>query len=548
MSVNELILACNFDTARFLIFSDNVYGALIYYSHFFAIIAALIIGFFVFANDSRALSSKLLLFITVTFSLWVFSDLVLWATEKLYLSMFFWSLLILFEPMVYAALVYFLYRFVNQKDVKFSTKLLLVLPIVPIIFLLPTKLTLLGFDLTNCDRAVVEGFISTYYIYSVETLYILWILIFSVFKYVKSSKEIRRQIMLITAGIILFLISFAFGNIIQSFSESWVLGQLGLFGMPIFVAFLSYMIVRFRTFNIKLLGAQVLVFALGFLVLAILFIRRIENVRIVVIFTLLFVIALGYALIKSVKKEVKQKEELAKLNTDLQTLIQQRESLVHLITHKVKGSFTRTKYIFSEILQGSFGVVSPEMKKMAETGLESDDMGIRTVDLILNASNLQKGTVKYDMKPVDFKNLVLATIENRKDLAAGKGLRLKSEIKDGAYLMNGDFFWLKEVVENLVDNSLKYTQEGEILVGLERKDRKILFSVKDTGVGIDPEDRKNLFTEGGRGRDSVKMNVDSTGYGLYSVKLIVEAHKGKVWAESPGIGQGSIFSVEFDAL
>jgi signal transduction histidine kinase len=548
MSVNELILACNFDTARFLIFSDNVYGALIYYSHFFAIIAALIIGFFVFANDSRALSSKLLLFITVTFSLWVFSDLVLWATEKLYLSMFFWSLLILFEPMVYAALVYFLYRFVNQKDVKFSTKLLLVLPIVPIIFLLPTKLTLLGFDLTNCDRAVVEGFISTYYIYSVETLYILWILIFSVFKYVKSSKEIRRQIMLITAGIILFLISFAFGNIIQSFSESWVLGQLGLFGMPIFVAFLSYMIVRFRTFNIKLLGAQVLVFALGFLVLAILFIRRIENVRIVVIFTLLFVIALGYALIKSVKKEVKQKEELAKLNTDLQTLIQQRESLVHLITHKVKGSFTRTKYIFSEILQGSFGVVSPEMKKMAETGLESDDMGIRTVDLILNASNLQKGTVKYDMKPVDFKNLVLATIENRKDLAAGKGLRLKSEIKDGAYLMNGDFFWLKEVVENLVDNSLKYTQEGEILVGLERKDRKILFSVKDTGVGIDPEDRKNLFTEGGRGRDSVKMNVDSTGYGLYSVKLIVEAHKGKVWAESPGIGQGSIFSVEFVAL
>ena len=462
--------------------------------------------------------------------------------------MFFWSLLILFEPMVYAALVYFLYRFVNQKDVKFSTKLLLVLPIVPIIFLLPTKLTLLGFDLTNCDRAVVEGFISTYYIYSVETLYILWILIFSVFKYVKSSKEIRRQIMLITAGIILFLISFAFGNIIQSFSESWVLGQLGLFGMPIFVAFLSYMIVRFRTFNIKLLGAQVLVFALGFLVLAILFIRRIENVRIVVIFTLLFVIALGYALIKSVKKEVKQKEELAKLNTDLQTLIQQRESLVHLITHKVKGSFTRTKYIFSEILQGSFGVVSPEMKKMAETGLESDDMGIRTVDLILNASNLQKGTVKYDIKPVDFKNLVLATIENRKDLAAGKGLRLKSEIKDGAYLMNGDFFWLKEVVENLVDNSLKYTQEGEILVGLERKDRKILFSVKDTGVGIDPEDRKNLFTEGGRGRDSVKMNVDSTGYGLYSVKLIVEAHKGKVWAESPGIGQGSIFSVEFDAL
>ena len=56
-----------------------------------------------------------------------------------------------------------------------------------------------------------------------------------------------------------------------------------------------------------------------------------------------------------------------------------------------------------------------------------------------------------------------------------------------------------------------------------------------------------MFTEGGRGKDSVKVNVDSTGYGLYSVKLIIDAHKGKVWAESEGPDKGSTFYIELDA-
>ena len=99
-----------------------------------------------------------------------------------------------------------------------------------------------------------------------------------------------------------------------------------------------------------------------------------------------------------------------------------------------------------------------------------------------------------------------------------------------------------------MENSIKYTREGSIKISLSKKENgRIFFVIKDTGVGITPEDKKNLFMEGGRGKDSVKINVDSTGYGLYSVKLIVEAHKGKVWAESEGLNQGSSFFVELPA-
>ena len=122
------------------------------------------------------------------------------------------------------------------------------------------------------------------------------------------------------------------------------------------------------------------------------------------------------------------------------------------------------------------------------------------------------------------------------------------------YEVLADAFWLKEAINNLIENSIKYTKKGVIAIGLEKtKDLpaqagKVLVSVKDTGIGIDEEDRKILFTEGGRGKDSVHVNVDSTGYGLYSVKLIVEAHNGRVWAESKGEGQGSEFFIELPVI
>lgn len=241
-------------------------------------------------------------------------------------------------------------------------------------------------------------------------------------------------------------------------------------------------------------------------------------------------------------------KDLETANVSLQNLIKQRESLVHLVTHKVKGSFTHSKYIFAGMLDGSFGALTPELKMMAEKGLQSDNTGIETVDLVLNAANLQKGSVKYEMKTIDLKDLVLKVLSEKKISIEMAKLQLENNIKDDTYNVAGDCFWLKEAISNLIENSIKYTKEGKISVGMKKKDGKIIFSVRDTGIGIAEEDKKNLFTEGGRGKDLVKINVDSTGYGLYSVKLIVEAHHGRVWAESEGAGKGAAFFIELPAV
>ena len=237
-------------------------------------------------------------------------------------------------------------------------------------------------------------------------------------------------------------------------------------------------------------------------------------------------------------------KEVQDANVSLRDLVKQRESLTHLITHKVKGSFTHSKYIFAEMLEGTFGVISPELQKMAKNGLESDNNGIYTVDLILNADNLTHGIIKYNMQLFNFKEMLEKVISNKQGPIESKGLKLETDIKNADYNILGDENWLKEAIGNLIENSYRYTKEGKITIGLEKKDNKILFSVKDSGVGINEDDKKNLFTEGGRGANSVKVNVDSTGYGLYTVRLVVEAHKGRVWGESEGAGKGAQFYVE----
>ena len=537
---------CPWEPAQYFVYSSNI-PTLFFYSHTPAILVALLVGFLVFFKTNKSKVGGTLLSISILFSLWCLFDLFICATNRPDVVLFFWSLQILFEPLVYLLSFYLVFLFVRGVDLSFRSKLIGMLVYLPVVLLLSSAYNLIGVDVAYCNAT--EGFIAQYYTYIVEGIFIFSIIIFTLFEFKKISTTKRRQeISIFALGVILFLVAFSSGHIIGSFTEDWVLAQAGLIGMPIFVGFLAYMIVRFKTFNIKLIATQVLMATIWFLVLGILFVRTIDNVRVITALTLILVTVAGDILIRSVMREVKQREELAKLNVDLQEVIKQRESLVHLVTHKVKGSFTRSKYIFAGILDGTFGEVNEDVKKYAAQGLESDNTGISTVDLVLNAANLQKGTVKYEMKPTDYKDMVEKVVADKKIGAEAKGLALEIEIKAGdkadAYSIMADPFWLKEAVANFVENSIKYTPSGKISVMLEDGNGKIKLAVKDTGVGITEEDKQHLFTEGGRGKESVKVNVDSTGYGLYTVKLVVEAHGGRVWAESEGPGKGSTFFME----
>jgi len=557
-SIQTFIYLCQWDTAKFLIFSNNVFGTLIYYSHFIALILALVAGFFVFFRDRKVLVNRLLFLIMVTFSIWIFFDLILWANEKDYLIMFFWSMILIVEPLIYGLCVYFVDVFIEKKDASLKKKIGIFSFLLPVIILLPTNLTLVGFNLTNCYREPIEGFVATFYIYFIEIIYAVWILVFAIKKYRKSVGEIKKQIIFVTVGVVLFLISFVSGNIIGSFTENWTLAQVGLFSMPLFVVFLAYMVVKFKSFNIKLIGTQVLVFALGFMVLAILFIRNIQDVRIVVIFTLLFVIILGYALIKSVKREVEQRERLETLrlrleqsnlnlevaNDKLKGLDQLKTEFVSLASHQLRSPLTAIKGYTSMLVQGDYGEMDPKVKETIERIMESSNNLTLVVEDLLNVSKIESGGMKYEMTKFDFGELSLGVVKELSITAEKKGLKLISNIKnDTKYFVNGDKEKLRQVLINLIDNSMKYTQKGKIEVGMNISSGKVILDIKDTGIGIEKGKEEALFEKFSRG-SGTKLDTGGSGIGLYLVREIMKAHGGRVWVESEGVGKGSTFFVE----
>src|SRR5687768_3579239 len=114
-TIQELMSACEWDSVRYFFVSENVFDPFIYYSHLTPLVLSLIIGCFIIWKDPRSLVSRILFSVTMLFSAWVFFDLVVWATDKPHYTIFFWSLINLIEPFIYAGLVYFLYVFVAGK-------------------------------------------------------------------------------------------------------------------------------------------------------------------------------------------------------------------------------------------------------------------------------------------------------------------------------------------------------------------------------------------------------------------------------------------------
>jgi signal transduction histidine kinase len=222
-----------------------------------------------------------------------------------------------------------------------------------------------------------------------------------------------------------------------------------------------------------------------------------------------------------------------------------QSELIRSISHEMKGHLTRSQVTFASIIAGDFGEVPESLKNIAGMALADTREGVETVMDILNSANLKKGTLMIERQTFDLLGSVRESVAKFRPEAAKKGLDLRFNDKIGSCLIEGDRAKLEHhVLRNLLDNSIHYTPKGSIEVNLTWDLTSATLSIIDTGVGISPADMSHLFTEGGKGSDSSRVNPASTGYGLYVARMVVEGHGGKIWAESDGPGHGSRFYVK----
>ncbi len=515
----------------------------LYYSHLPSIVIPLLIGILVFSNNRKDLSSKLFFVICLCFSLWSLIDLTVWTNINSDVVFFLW----LFYGLLYAAIsvlsVYFIYVFYEKKDVPWWYKFVFFLVLVPILIFTPTKYNLSGFNFYLFGASGYENtYFLTYYTLT-GALAFVWIFFLIVRNMRKVGKELRRQVLLLGSGMELFLVLFFTTSFLASYLNdigvltTYDLEFYGLIGMVVFLGLITYIIVRFRAFNVKLIGAQALIAALIILVASEFSFTTNLIGNILTGVTLVLACIFGYFLVKSVQREIKAKEDLEVANAG-------QTNLIHIINHQIKGYLAKGRNAFAELLEEPRYGTTEMAKPLVRGGFDALTEGIDFVQQVLTSSSAEKGTLQYNMASFDFKALVLEVATKQKDRADEKHLSYGVVTDNSDYTIVGDASQLKEAVRNLIDNSIIYTPSGSVTVSLVREQDKVLFSVKDTGLGIADSDKMRLFTTGGRGKDSIKVNANSTGYGLAFVKGVATAHKGRVWAESAGPGKGSQFYME----
>ncbi len=237
-------------------------------------------------------------------------------------------------------------------------------------------------------------------------------------------------------------------------------------------------------------------------------------------------------------------EQLEQTNQKLIEMDKMKAGMFSFVSHQIKAPISIVKGFTQLILDGSYGKIPKKVKDTVSLMKDSTDRLIRLVNDFLDLRKIEEGKIEYEFKEVDVVKLAKSVFEELKLLAAEKGLEFSFTCKEKEIKIGADEQRLRQVFQNLIENSIKYTEKGFVKVGLALENmgaNKILFSVSDSGLGLKKEVIPELFEQFKRAKEA--RNIQGSGLGLYLAKEIVKAHKGEIWAESEGEGKGSRFYV-----
>lgn len=522
------------------------YRTIAYYSHLIPVAIALFLGFFVLIKSKYSLLSKIFLFFTASFSLWLIGDVITWTSNNYNFIVAVWAPLDYINVVFFLLAAYFFIALVREKDIVVWQKIILMGLSTPAWWIAFSGGSITGFNQPQCEAFNNQWLIN--YKLVIEVLVIAFITIYWFHSFLKVAKEKRKQITVVALGLVLFLMSFMSTEYIAGQTGIYEINLYSLFVLPLFLILIIFAITNLRIFQMRTFGTQLLTYILLIMVGSQFFFLENGTDQILTVLTFAISVFLGVTLLRNVSQQEKARLKIEKLASDLQKANEGQTNLIHIMNHQIKGYLAKARGIFSELMsEPAYGPISDVAKPMIKEGFESLTEGVGFVQQVLNGSSAESGTLVYSMKQVDIKSIVEEVSSKEKEKAEKKGLTFDVTIADGNYTANADAIHIKESVRNLIENSIIYTPAGGLTIHLEKVDDKIRFSVKDTGLGITAEDKAKLFTKGGRGKDSLKVNVNSTGYGLAFVKGVAEAHKGHVWVESEGAGKGSTFYLELQA-
>jgi signal transduction histidine kinase len=342
----------------------------------------------------------------------------------------------------------------------------------------------------------------------------------------------RRQVMLmftgmsLTAGLLL-LFSFVLPIGFKNF-DFVPYGALFIFPVIVFTAYAIYIV---ELFHVKNIFAGLFIFFLCVVSLIELVLAETIEQLFLRILVFLLTIIIGIQLVRN--------------TFEIELANEQKSELMSFATHEIRTPITVMRGYATMLLDGDKGEVTKPIRDLLQKIMIAGNDVTTLLSEYLDKSKIELGQMEYIPAKFDVVPSINETLSIFQIHAEQKGLKLTESIPPThKYMIYADRAKLKEVLINIIDNSIKYTLKGSVDVSVTSKGGYVTIKVADTGVGIEADVMPSLFKEFSRA-DLQKVNILGSGLGLFLAKKFTEAQKGKIWAESEGKDKGAQFYVQF---
>jgi len=381
-----------------------------------------------------------------------------------------------------------------------------------------------------------KGQIYMYGIIAILTFLILGILLKKYFR-LSSVEKLKVQYFLI--GIFIFAVmNLIFNIFLTPKYTDFPYYLFGNYSAIFFLSFTGYAIVKQELFGIRVVLTQALVGVIAIVLLAqaVTAINWLEFGWKFLIF--LAFLYFGYFLIKSVILEIQRRQEIEKID-------KAKSEFISIASHQLRTPLTAIKGYISMILEETYGKLAEKQARPLENVYRSNERLIKLVNDLLNLSRLDAGKIEFSPELNSLEDIVSDIVEELRINAEKKGLYMRM-VKPSKPLpkIMVDRDKLRQVILNIIDNAIKYTNKGGITIELKKLDEQEEIKVSDTGEGMDEKELNSLFQMFSRATAGTQLHTEGAGLGLYVARQFIEMHGGKVWAESPGKSKGSTFYIQ----
>ncbi len=238
-------------------------------------------------------------------------------------------------------------------------------------------------------------------------------------------------------------------------------------------------------------------------------------------------------------------ERLERANRELEELDRMKSEFVSIVSHEIRSPLTTMKAFVSLILDEIPGKINEKQSEFLTIINDNINRLARLINNLLDLSRIESGRMELNRKEININTITEEIIKVFQTQAKGKEIVLKNLLPADLPPVYADFDKISQVLTNLIDNALKFTQKGG-MVNIEGVivNNQIQVRVIDTGIGISKEDFSQIFNRFQRIELPTTQQTQGSGLGLSICKAIVEMHGGKIWVESEmGKGSNFIFSL-----